>query len=76
MTNPEYQRLLRCSATQLRERLPGSGPGSDKIAALLDGLELLEPGLVHAAAWRPDSPVEDPRKSGFYAAVAAVPPVD
>jgi pyruvate dehydrogenase E1 component len=39
MTNPEYQRLLRCSATQLRERLPGSGPGSDKIAALLDGLD-------------------------------------
>ncbi|MFC4494845.1 pyruvate dehydrogenase [Streptomyces ovatisporus] len=39
MTNPEYQRLLRCPATQLRERLPGSGPGSDEIAALLGGLD-------------------------------------
>ena len=26
MTNPEYQRLLRCTAAELRERLPGDGP--------------------------------------------------
>ncbi|SCK58922.1 pyruvate dehydrogenase [Streptomyces sp. WMMB 322] len=38
MTNPEYQRLLRCSAGQLRERLPGSGPGREAIAQLLAGL--------------------------------------
>jgi hypothetical protein len=25
MPNPEYQRLLRCTAAQLRERLPGTG---------------------------------------------------
>ncbi len=25
MTNPEYQRLLRCTAAQLRERIPGEG---------------------------------------------------
>ena len=25
MSNPEYQRLLRCTAAQLRERLPGDG---------------------------------------------------
>jgi pyruvate dehydrogenase E1 component len=30
MPNPEYQRLLRCSAAQLRERLPG---GSAELAA-------------------------------------------
>ena len=27
MPNPEYQRLLRCSAAELRDRLPGGGPG-------------------------------------------------
>ncbi|RZU53874.1 pyruvate dehydrogenase E1 component [Krasilnikovia cinnamomea] len=35
MTNPEYQRLLRCSATQLRERLPDS----DDLRALVDTLD-------------------------------------
>ncbi|GLI26942.1 pyruvate dehydrogenase E1 component [Agromyces rhizosphaerae] len=39
MSNPEYQRLLRCSATELRERLPGAGPNADAIRALLDGLD-------------------------------------
>ena len=36
MTNPEYQRLLRCDAADLRRRLPG---GSEPIARLLDGLD-------------------------------------
>jgi pyruvate dehydrogenase E1 component len=36
MPNPEYQRLLRCTAAQLRERLPG---GSPAIAALIAGLD-------------------------------------
>jgi pyruvate dehydrogenase E1 component len=27
MPNAEYQRLLRCPATELRKRLPGAGPG-------------------------------------------------
>jgi len=35
MTNPEYQRLLRCPPGQLRGRLPGDGPGSAAIAGLL-----------------------------------------
>ena len=30
MSNPEYQRLLRCTATQLRDRLPGDGPGAGR----------------------------------------------
>ncbi|MHA3020632.1 transketolase-like TK C-terminal-containing protein [Mycobacterium sp. BMJ-28] len=38
MANPEYQRLLRCSADQLRSRLPGSGPEAAAIRALIDGL--------------------------------------
>ena len=35
MPNPEYQRLLRCDAAELRLRLPG---GDESIAALIAGL--------------------------------------
>jgi pyruvate dehydrogenase E1 component len=35
MQNPEYQRLLRCTPAQLRERLPGDGPDRARIAELL-----------------------------------------
>lgn len=36
MPNPEYQRWLRCSAADLRGRLPGAGPEAAAIDALLD----------------------------------------
>jgi pyruvate dehydrogenase E1 component len=39
MSNPEYQRLLRCSADELRPRLPGSGAGSAAIAELIRDLD-------------------------------------
>lgn len=39
MANPEYQRLLRCSADELRQRLPGSGAGAAAIAELVDALD-------------------------------------
>ncbi|MCO4252149.1 transketolase-like TK C-terminal-containing protein [Pseudarthrobacter raffinosi] len=39
MSNPEYQRLLRCSAEELRRRLPGEGAGSEAIAGLIAGVE-------------------------------------
>jgi pyruvate dehydrogenase E1 component len=35
MTNPEYQRLLRCPPGQLRDRVPGDGPERDPVRALL-----------------------------------------
>ncbi len=44
MPNPEYQRLLRSDAAQLRERLPGSGRDSadlTRLVAELSDLELL-----------------------------------
>jgi pyruvate dehydrogenase E1 component len=44
MPNEEYQRLLRSTADELRERLPGEGPGRAEIARLageLDDDELL-----------------------------------
>jgi pyruvate dehydrogenase E1 component len=39
MSNPEYQRLLRSSAAELRERLPGAGEGAGAIATLLSELD-------------------------------------
>ncbi|WP_233574021.1 transketolase-like TK C-terminal-containing protein [Amycolatopsis panacis] len=39
MTNPEYQRLLRCDGQELRQRLPGAGPGAPRIAELVAGLD-------------------------------------
>lgn len=39
MPNPEYQRLLRCTPAEVRDRLPGTGPGSTEIAALISTLD-------------------------------------
>ncbi|MGB3482125.1 MAG: transketolase C-terminal domain-containing protein [Mycobacterium sp.] len=39
MPNPEYQRLLRCDAAEVRRRLPGAGPEADSIAALVAELD-------------------------------------
>lgn len=39
MPNAEYQRLLRCDATELRKRLPGVGLASGAIGALLAELD-------------------------------------
>jgi pyruvate dehydrogenase E1 component len=39
MSNPEYQRLLRCTPAQLRERIPGTGEGAGEIAEVLATLD-------------------------------------
>lgn len=39
MSNPEYQRLLRCEATELRERLPGSGEDAAAITSLISDID-------------------------------------
>lgn len=39
MPNPEYQRLLRCAATELRERLPGAAPDAHEIDSLIGDLD-------------------------------------
>ncbi|OLL20326.1 MULTISPECIES: transketolase-like TK C-terminal-containing protein [unclassified Rhodococcus (in: high G+C Gram-positive bacteria)] len=39
MPNPEYQRLLRCTPAEVRDRLPGDGPGSTQIAELIATLD-------------------------------------
>lgn len=38
MTNPEYQRMLRRDAAELRSMLPGEGPGAAQIAAVIGKL--------------------------------------
>lgn len=39
MPNAEYQRLLRCSAEELRHRLPGRGDGSAEITRLIAAVD-------------------------------------
>ncbi|OKH67124.1 pyruvate dehydrogenase [Mycobacterium sp. SWH-M1] len=48
MPNAEYQRLLRCSAEELRARLPGDGRESAGVAALIADLD--DATLVRAIA--------------------------
>ncbi|MFC4908626.1 SAM-dependent methyltransferase [Actinomadura gamaensis] len=45
------------------------------IARFFDGTEMLEPGLVYTAEWRPDADTESatPAEAGMYAAVARKP---
>jgi hypothetical protein len=50
--------------------VPRSGP---EIAHLLDGLDLVEPGLVRTWQWRPD-PDDDLQTNATYGAVGRVPP--
>jgi pyruvate dehydrogenase E1 component len=56
MTNPEYQRLLRCTPAQLRERIPGEGRSDESLAEHPDDpaqiaalLETIDDDAVHAA---------------------------
>ncbi|MFK4759743.1 transketolase-like TK C-terminal-containing protein [Microbacterium sp. ZW T5_45] len=39
MPNPEYQRLLRCTAGELRHRLPGAGASAAAIRSLVDQID-------------------------------------
>lgn len=48
MPNPEYQRLLRCTAEELRSRLPGDTDDSAAIGELIAGLD--DTTLVRAIA--------------------------
>lgn len=48
MPNPEYQRLLRCDAEELRRRLPGTGSNGESIAAVIADVD--DDTLVKAVA--------------------------
>jgi pyruvate dehydrogenase E1 component len=56
MTNPEYQRLLRCTPAELRERIPGEGRSDENLAEHPDDprqiaalLATIDDDAVHAA---------------------------
>jgi O-methyltransferase involved in polyketide biosynthesis len=44
-----------------------------EVAAFLDGLEPVEPGVVPVAMWRPTTPVADPHSAYYWAGVARKP---
>jgi Protein of unknown function (DUF574). len=56
------------AATYLDTSNPVTVRTRDEVAALLDGLELVEPGLVDATDWRPDDGAVAGH-AGYYAAV-------
>ncbi|MET3860764.1 pyruvate dehydrogenase complex dehydrogenase (E1) component [Dietzia sp. 2505] len=39
MSKPEYQRLLRCSAQEIRDRIPGTGPEAEAINETIGHLD-------------------------------------
>lgn len=45
----------------------------DEVAALFEGFELVEPGLVSAPRWRPEPLARDPEQEGVYAGVGRKP---
>jgi hypothetical protein len=48
--------------------------GQAGVAAFLDGLELIDPGVVPVLDWRPDGPEPaDPRSAYYYAAIGRKP---
>jgi hypothetical protein len=56
--------------------IPFQYRGRDEFARFLDGLELVEPGIVAMSKWRPEiepGPEADPTKAGAYAALARKP---
>ncbi|GAA3230194.1 transketolase-like TK C-terminal-containing protein [Actinocorallia longicatena] len=75
MTNPEYQRLLRCAPEELRDRLPGDGPGAPAVAALvreLDDATLLAAvrdlgGHDHRALAHAYAEIDDSRPTVIFA---------
>jgi hypothetical protein len=63
----EANRVYRTSTAALNLR------PYNEVAAFLDGFDLVEPGLVTVADWRPDGTVADPYRFGIYGAVARKP---
>ena len=47
--------------------------GHDETARFFDGLELVDPGVVAVAKWRPDSDLDTARPSSMWCGVARKP---
>jgi S-adenosyl methyltransferase len=65
------QRLFKQTASPVIHR------SREEVAALLDGLELVEPGVVWTPQWQPDDDTDPlfatPERSATFAAVARIP---
>jgi pyruvate dehydrogenase E1 component len=48
MSNPEYQRLLRCPPAEMRARLPGRGPAAPQLTRLIADLDDVALGTAFA----------------------------
>ncbi|MFI9272370.1 SAM-dependent methyltransferase [Kitasatospora sp. NPDC052896] len=82
-----YLALSHATGDFVPERERGRGPaiyratsaplalrGKDDVAGFFDGLQLLDPGLVTAAQWRPDRPAEETdSRVAIWSAVARKP---
>ena len=65
---------VEADQTYKRTTNPGLGRTKAEIVALMEGTELIDPGIVWTPLWRPDSPVDDhPEQSLMYGAVARKP---
>ncbi|RKT85834.1 S-adenosyl methyltransferase [Saccharopolyspora antimicrobica] len=76
MTDEDYPEDLRRTAeifnADTTERMILRGRA--EIERLLDGFDLVEPGLVYPALWRPDGPLaeeHDPSRAAFFAGVGS-----
>jgi hypothetical protein len=65
--------VARASSTYRNTSNPITPRPRAEVAAMLGGLELAEPGLVDASAWRPDRASTDGEHAGYWAAVGHLP---
>ncbi|MBA8826100.1 trans-aconitate methyltransferase [Saccharopolyspora lacisalsi] len=72
LTDEQYERFL---ASYRNTPTPATFRTVDQVAALLDGYQLLDPGLVPLDQWRPESPVDEATaiETNCYAAVGNLP---
>ncbi|WP_295150650.1 SAM-dependent methyltransferase [Saccharopolyspora sp.] len=70
----QEERAARITEMLARTTTPATFRGHDELVGLFSALDLdlVEPGIVWASQWRPDSPVEHPERSHCWTGVGAV----
>ena len=73
-TNPSPQTAEKVQSVYANTTNRAAPRPRADILAFFDGLDLIEPGVVPAAQWRPDQPVgEDPAKGWILGGLARKP---
>ena len=70
-TDHAPQSAAGVASSYARTSNPARARNRDEVLALLQGLELAEPGLVDASQWRPDDP-DAKDMAGYYAAIGRI----